>query len=84
MWWWILVWAVLVIAAAGAFTLLSWRLVRQVIALGRQLGASADELSLVMTPLHDTYRPARSVLTDPSGRPAAANTRSARRGLRRR
>ena len=45
MWWWILVWAVLLLAAAAALGLLGWRLFRQVLALGREVGSSGGRVS---------------------------------------
>jgi len=47
--WWILIWALLLLAAAAAIGLLGWRLVRQLIALGRELAASGDRVAQVMS-----------------------------------
>ena len=49
MWWWILVWAVLLVAAAAALGLLGWRLFRQVLALGREVGASGGRVSAALS-----------------------------------
>ena len=49
MWWWILVWAVLLLAAAAALGLLGWRLFRQVLALGREVGASGGRVSAALS-----------------------------------
>jgi len=49
MWWWILVWAVLLLAAAAAIGLLGWRLFRQVLALGREVGASGGRVSAALS-----------------------------------
>lgn len=69
MWWWILIWALLVIGGLVALALVTWGVVRKAIALGRQLGASTEQASRLLQPLHESYRPAASVLADPSGLP---------------
>lgn len=46
--WWILVWAVLLLASAALIALLGWRLFRQVLALGREVGASGGRASEAM------------------------------------
>ncbi len=83
MWWWILVWVLLFVAAGVAMGLLGWHLVRRVIALGRQIGASAEQVSALLTPLDEPYRPSPSVLSDPSSSPPAPARRSARGRSRR-
>lgn len=46
--WWILVWLLLLIAAVAVIGLLGWRLFRQVLALGRDLGAAASSMAAAM------------------------------------
>jgi len=46
--WWILVWALLLLAAVSVIGLLGWRLFRQVVALGRELGASGGRVAQAM------------------------------------
>ncbi len=48
MWWWILVWAVLLLAALAVLGLLGWRLFRQLLALGREVGASGGRVSAAL------------------------------------
>lgn len=84
MWWWILVWSLLLVGAAVTLALLAWHVVKQAIALGRQLGASAEEASLALAAIRQPYRPGPSVLSDPAFVPAPAGRRPpARRGRRR-
>lgn len=64
--WWILVWLLLLLAAVAVIGLLGWRLFRQVLALGRDLGAAAGSLAAAMAA--DTGAPAQS--------PSAAQPRS--------
>lgn len=78
MWWWILVWVLLVVGACAVLTLVVWRLVGQAIALGRELATTADRFSTVLSPLHEPYTPAASVLADPSKIPAGGPTRGRR------
>ncbi len=70
--WWILVWALLLVAAAAAIGLLGWRLVRQVLALGRELGASAGRVSDATAAMHapDQVAAPSSVFLDPDAQPA--------------
>jgi hypothetical protein len=82
-WWWILVWALLLVGAAVVLALVGWHVVKKAIALGRQLGASAEQVSRLLEPLQEPYRPATSVLADPSTLPEPA-TRRSRAGRRRR
>lgn len=82
MWWWILIWVLLLLASAVALAALGWRLFRQLLALGRQLGSSADDVSVALTPIRTHYEPASSVLVDPSAMPEPAG--SATSGLGRR
>ncbi len=84
MWWWILIWAVLLVGAVVVLALVVWHVVRQAIALGRQLGASAEEAGRLLAPIQQPYRPAASVLSDPSTLPEpVARRSSAGRGRRR-
>lgn len=46
--WWILVWAVLLLATAALIALLGWRLFRQVLDLGREIGVSGGRVSDAM------------------------------------
>lgn len=66
MWWWLLIWTLLVIGGLVVIALVIWRLIRQVIALGREIGRQADRLRVELDRVPDPYRPARSVLSDPS------------------
>lgn len=47
MWWWVLVWTVLVLGALGVLALLAWRLFRQLLGLGREVGEAAERLAVV-------------------------------------
>ena len=79
--WWILGWALLLLAAVAVIGLLGWRLFRQVLALGREVGASGGRASAAMAGLHQpvpTPAPS-SVFLDPDAQ-SAANPRS--RGIR--
>ncbi len=84
MWWWILAWALLLIGGLVALGLASWSVVRRAFGLGRQLGASADQVSRLLQPLREPYRPAASVLSDPSGLPDPNSRRRSGRRHRRR
>jgi hypothetical protein len=81
MWWWILVWVLLLLAAAVVAGLLGWYLVRRGVALGRQLGRSAEEVTAALAPVLDHYEPAHSVLVDPSAVPEPPRRRSGRGGV---
>jgi hypothetical protein len=81
MWWWILIWVLLLLAAVAVVGLLGWYLVRRAVALGRQLGRSADEVSTALAPVLDHYEPAHSVLVDPSSAPESPRRRSGRGGV---
>lgn len=81
MWWWILVWVLLVLAAVAALGLLGWRLFKQVLGLGREFGTSgsrvADAMSGIRAP--GPVVPS-SVLANPPGRhDVHLSTRGARR-----
>lgn len=43
--WWILIWALLLLAALASLGLLGWRLFRQVLALGREIGTSGGRVA---------------------------------------
>ncbi|GAB3590932.1 hypothetical protein GCM10027446_07270 [Angustibacter peucedani] len=80
MWWWILVWALLLVGAAMALALVGWHVVKKGIALGRQLGTSAEQVSRLLEPIQAPYRPAASVLSDPSTLPDTAGPSRSRPG----
>jgi len=83
-WWWILIWTLLLIGAAGVLALIAWKAVAKPgIALGRQLAVSGELVSEALEPVTEPYRPAPSVLVDPSSVPDAPNPRSASLGRRR-
>ena len=82
MWWWILVWVLLLLGALVVIALLGWHLVRRGIALGRELGHSAEQVSDALAPALDHYEPAHSVLSDPTTAPEQAPRRSSRPGDR--
>ena len=81
MWWWILIWVLLLLGALAVIALLAWHLVKRGIALGRQLGHSAEEISTALAPAFDHYEPAHSVLVDPSAAPEPTPRRSGRGGV---
>ena len=84
MWWWILIWALLLLGAAAVLALLVWRaVIRPGIALGRQLGVTSELVSEALETVSEPYRPDPSVLADPSGIPDAPNPSSSRLGRRR-
>lgn len=76
--WWIIGWTLLVLAALAFLGLLGWRLVRQLLALGRELGRSAERIGPVMDRLSEPYESATSVLVDPQSAPATGSNRSGR------
>jgi Sec-independent protein translocase protein TatA len=80
MWWWLLGWCVLLVLAAAFLALVVWGLVKRFMELGRALGSSAERLSPAMEQIAQSYEPARSVLSDPTGVPV----RRRRAGHRRR
>lgn len=82
MWWWILVWLLLLVGALAVVALLGWHLVRRGIALGRELGHSAEQVSAAVAPALAPYEPAHSVLSDPSTAPDAPARHSARAASR--
>lgn len=65
--WWILVWAVLLLAAAALIALLGWRLFRQVLDLGREIGASGGRASEAMAGMQGSVQASApsSVFLDP-------------------
>lgn len=72
MWWWILTWVLLVLAAAVVLGLVVWGVIRRGIALGRQLAVSAETVSRETSALRaatEQYRPEPSVLVDPDAAP---------------
>lgn len=80
--WWILVWVVLVLAAAGVIGLLTFRLVKQALALGRQLATSAGTIGEAMDAARGLqHEPApSSVFLDPDSQPSVQQrSRGARR-----
>ncbi|HEX8497283.1 MAG TPA: hypothetical protein VF661_08825 [Actinomycetales bacterium] len=81
--WWILVWVLLVVGAAAVIGLLLWRLVKQALALGRQLADTAGTLGEATAAARGLPRePApSSVFLDPDSQPSVQQ-RS--RGTRRR
>jgi hypothetical protein len=84
-WWWILIWTLLLLGAAVVLALLLWTaVVRPGLALARQLGETADVVGQALQPVLEEYRPAPSVLFDPSSVPDATNPRSSGPGRRRR
>lgn len=82
MWWWILIWVLLLLGALAVVALLGWHLVRRGIALGRELGRSAERASDALAPVLDHYEPAHSVLSDPSTVPEPPARHSARAASR--
>lgn len=86
--WWILVWALLVVGAVLVIGLLVWRLVKQLLALGRTIGESAGKAGDAFAPsgVHATDAPP-SVFLDPEapgGPDAPPVTRQTLRSGRRR
>jgi hypothetical protein len=69
MWWWVLGWVVLVLLGLLFLGLVTWGLVRRVIELGREMSRSADRLAPALEQVTETYRPARSVLSEPGSAP---------------
>jgi len=82
--WWILVWAFLLLTAVAVIGLLGWRLFRQVLALGREVGASGGRAGAAMAGMRQQVgAPApSSVFLDPDS-PRDVNTRSRGRRHRR-
>lgn len=69
MWWWVLVAAVLVLAAAGVLGALVWGLVRKGVAVAAELGRAGEraaELSAQVERLPAMARPEPSVFDDPA------------------
>lgn len=73
--WWVLIWIVLALGALAFLGLLGWRLVKQVIALGRELGRTGEKVATALEPVQQAYRPEVSVLVEPDGAPAAGLVR---------
>lgn len=69
--WWILVWALLVLAAVVVIGLLGWRLFHQVLALGREVGASGGRAGDAMAGMRRPVRASSpsSVFLDPDSLP---------------
>ncbi|WP_460446634.1 hypothetical protein [Angustibacter aerolatus] len=65
--WWVLIWIVLALGALAFLGLLGWRLIKQVIELGRELGRSGEKVATALEPVHEAYRPEPPVLLDPAG-----------------
>ncbi|GAA4354687.1 hypothetical protein [Angustibacter luteus] len=85
MWWWILIWALLLLGAAAVLGLLVWKsVIKRGIALGRQLGESSDLVSRALEPVSEPYRPDPSVLVDPNATPDAPRNGSGSQGRVRR
>jgi hypothetical protein len=80
-WWWILVWVLLVIAAVAVLGLLGWRLFKQVVGLGREFGASgtriADAMSGIRAP--GPVVPSSVLAIPPDRHDVHLSTRGARR-----
>jgi hypothetical protein len=66
---WVLLWVVLVVGAAVLLGWLAWGVVRRVFALGRELSRTAELVGPALHSMPEPYRPASSVLTDPSSIP---------------
>jgi hypothetical protein len=79
-WWWILIWVLLVIAAAAFLGLVAWSVIKRGIRLGRQVGDSAELVGAALEPVMSDYRPDPSVLVDPSAFPDAPKPAARRRG----
>ena len=87
MWWWILTWVLLFVAAAVVLGLVVWGVIRQGLALGRQLAASAETVSRETSALRSAvqpYRPEPSVLVDPDAVPDPRRRRAGAPKRRRR
>ncbi|MGL4173281.1 MAG: hypothetical protein ACRCTR_04305 [Actinomycetota bacterium] len=65
MWWWILLVFLLLLLAVIVHGLLWWRTIRRGLALARELGSSAEELTALWQPAADAYQPASSSLANP-------------------
>jgi hypothetical protein len=84
-WWWILIWALLLLGAAAVLALLVWTFViKRGIALARQLGESSDQVNRALAPVSEPYRPDPSVLVDPGAVPDAPGSGSGSQGRVRR
>jgi len=80
-WWWILIWVLLFVAALVALGLVGWRVVRRGIALGRELATSAETVSRETSALRaasEHFRPEPSVLVDPDAAPDPRRRRDRR------
>jgi hypothetical protein len=76
---WVLLWVLLVLLAAVVLGALSWGLVRRALALGRELGRTAERVGPVLEQIQEPYRPASSVLSDPTIAPQARPDRAGHR-----
>jgi hypothetical protein len=79
---WVLLWVLLVLAAIAVLGWVAWGVLRKGIALARELGRSADRVGPVLAQLPEPYRPASSVLADPSTLPDPGQTRAGHRRSR--
>ncbi len=82
--WWILIWALLLLAAVATLALLGWRLFRQVLALGRELGASGGRVADALAALHrpQAVSAPSSVFLDPGAQPELGRRSRGRRHRR--
>lgn len=82
--WWILIWVLLVLAAAAVLALLGWRLFRQVLALGREIGASGGRVADTLAALHrpEAVAAPSSVFLDPGAQPEVGRRSRGRRRRR--
>jgi hypothetical protein len=84
---WVLLWVLLVLLAVAVLGWLSWGVFRKVLALGGELGRSAERVGPVLEQIQEPYVPASSVLSDPTiasqVRPDRAGHRRTRAGHRR-
>jgi hypothetical protein len=92
LWWWLLIWALLILAALGFVALLGWGLWKQLRALVRELGTASERLSAVLGELERAPAVAAQepdVFDDPATvrsrvRRRGANAKTSRSGARRR
>ena len=82
--WWILVWALLLLAATAVMGLLGWRLFRQVLALGREFAASGGRVADALAGVHQPEPVAApsSVFLDPDAQPEVGRRSRSRRHRR--
>jgi hypothetical protein len=79
---WVLLWVVLVLVAVAVLGWVAWGVVRKGFALMRELSRSAELVGPVLQALPEPYRPASSVLADPSTLPDPGQTRAGHRRSR--